>query len=306
MERLSLAFGVLAFTEMSALSRAWVAPLMLILAAAKAAAFADGPPADCALSGQRWLSSSTLVASLGDTALSGSVADVISLLQEADPTGISRSNREGWHSKFLETHDQPVLQHLRTCIKAAAKQYLQGEAGAATSGGATAVQVLSMWANTHHGEAYNVEHRHALPGTTGDNIASISGVYYAAVNGSSCAQLRICPRPQQLLSAPAEEQEGTDDAGCTEARDASRLEPATGVVVMFPATALHDVVAQNPLQSTDCASRISLAFNLAVRDNWRAGQSGKGRRPAYARAAAPRKTRRLASGREEYPCAYSR
>jgi len=166
-------------------------------------------------------------------------------LQRAHHEGLSRSNRGGWHSRYLQSSEDTVLGELWTEVEALARVFVEGRAPAPSS---FQLRLSSLWANVHRRGDTNVAHRHAVPGVEGDDVPTISGVYYASSGG--------CPETCSRLRIFADEAFG----------NSSDIDPEPDRVVLFPASNLHEVVsASNESEFGEGHLRISLAFNIVVR-----------------------------------------
>ncbi|CAK8996557.1 unnamed protein product [Durusdinium trenchii] len=164
--------------------------------------------------------------------------------------GLSRSNRGGWHSRYLDVKE-PVLSGFLKHVENVSRLFLQKWDGDQTLREAfsTRVQVAALWVNVHGAGHYNVEHQHAQAGFAGDDIPLLSGVYYPrSLEGRHPAKLHFADcngfLPQLRCS----------------------VDPDPGTMVLFPSTLPHSVQPANPSSSdSQQALRISFAFNLIVR-----------------------------------------
>ena len=188
-----------------------------------------------------WLSESVLAVPVGDPVLASELTQ-LSLQMLRVGGGLSRSNRGGWHSRYLEASREAPLAELRRRLEAPALAFLRRRAGGNASAASRGprVRVASLWANAHGPGDSNVLHRHAEEGSSGEEVPVISGVYYAA-GGARSAALHF-PGPPEL-----------------------DVEPQPGTVVLFPSEEPHAVVARGPVDEGAPKPRISLSFNLVAR-----------------------------------------
>ena len=156
-----------------------------------------------------------------------------------DQPGLSRSNRGGWHSRYLDVNNATVLSELAGRVQDVAKLFLRKWTPAKSKlwreAKASRVHFSALWVNIHEAGDYNVKHQHAEIGADGDDIPLLSGVYYPEGPGGG-AKLRF---------------------------EACGVDPEPGSVVMFPATLLHSVEPGDSFKAG--LPRVSLAFNLIIR-----------------------------------------
>lgn len=166
--------------------------------------------------------------------------------RQGNEQGISRSNRNGWHSEsdfFVRT--EPAHVELSQAIHAAAR-----DATARISGkGANVVGIgmqINGWINVNPPGAYNVPHGH--PGSFW------SGAYYvknaAGEDGSegggaiSFIDARSAPAGQPLVQAPT-------------FRGSHAVSPAAGMLLLFPSSLRHWVQPNGSAED-----RVTIAFNV--------------------------------------------
>ena len=166
----------------------------------------------------------------------------------SDPFGLSRSNRGGWHSKYLQAQDVESLQNLCDRVLRATETFVETGTAVRTRGGSRKVHLAALWANVNRGGDGNVAHQHAGDGTGGESVPKVSGVYYPSQGKGDAS----CAAQLQFPSC---------DQGCA-------IDPQPGTLVLFPASSLHSVEACGDLEQPDEVGsvRVSFAFNLLVRD----------------------------------------
>ncbi|CAJ1428925.1 unnamed protein product [Effrenium voratum] len=150
--------------------------------------------------------------------------------------GLARSNRGGWHSRYLDVENATIAA-LGQRVQKATPRFLQRNWTNWTG----TIHLAAVWANVHRLGEYNVEHQHAEVGAEGDHVPLLSGVYY--------------PGPRSLSRL------------CFPDCDPS-VEPEPGTLVLFLATLPHSVRAAD-LGAHELRERqeprVSWAFNLVVR-----------------------------------------
>jgi len=164
----------------------------------------------------------------------------------ATSDGISKSNRNGWHSKGnLFDSDVDCIQQVR---QAAAEAVFQATRKVSKSVDPESLRLkLFAWMNINPPGGFNAPHTH--PG------AHWSGVYYVSQpgveEGSSGMIEFLDPRSDlphwRILDAKA-------------FRPKRRLRPAAGEIVLFPSYLVHWVYPNETFEE-----RISIAFNATFR-----------------------------------------
>lgn len=178
---------------------------------------------------ETWLSPSVLKASYEVSQLEKDLRSLaLDLWHEQ---GLSRSNRGGWHSRYLDV-TASGLSALAERAQEVSLAFLRGRPRV------TRVRVAALWVNVHRAGDYNVEHQHAEDGSIGDEIPLLSGVYYP--DG---------PPDSGQLHFP----------GCPNCS----VSPDPGSLVLFPASYPHRVEPCNISEAS--TPRVSFAFNLIAR-----------------------------------------
>ncbi|CAE8734140.1 unnamed protein product [Polarella glacialis] len=222
-----------------------------------------------------WLGS-VLVAQIGDPRGASELRELGLDLARSDRSGLSRSNRGGWHSRYLyepgqEGTSQPLLE-LKRGLEGPVWEFLsksgrssKADSGAKLERSSRRLRVTALWANVHWPGDYNVEHQHAEEGSTGEEVPTISGVYYAAAGSQGHQDWARLQFPREAV----------------EKDDGQRVEmfvnPEPGTVVLFPAVAPHEVAplksqtavagAEDALKErSDGVARVSFSFNLLTRE----------------------------------------
>ena len=174
---------------------------------------------------ESWLSPSVLKASYEVSQLEKDLRSLaLGLWHEQ---GLSRSNRGGWHSRYLNV-TASGLSALAQRAQEVSLVYLRRPR-------VTRVRVAALWVNVHRAGDYNVEHQHAEDGSLGDEIPLLSGVYYP---------------------------DGPPDSGRLHFVGPNcSVSPEPGSLVLFPASSPHRVEPCNVSETP----RVSFAFNLIAR-----------------------------------------
>ncbi|CAK0874878.1 unnamed protein product, partial [Prorocentrum cordatum] len=213
--------------------------------------------------GGAWLGAAAYVAQVGNASLVVQLRELGLRLRGEDPEGLSRSNRQGWHSGFLEARPDAALAALRAELEAPLLAFAAGRGRPASHPAAPElalrVHIASLWANVLDTTGGLVAHRHAQVNSTGEDVAEVSGVFYASAGSGG------------LLRFP---EEPGDAAG----GDGQVFEPQPGVAVLFRADALHEVLPAAPPPAAGAAPRgpgsstvggreprISFSFNVVTR-----------------------------------------
>ena len=208
----------------------------------------------------QWLSPSVLKVSYEASNLDVELRNfALKLWQDRSP-GLSRSNRGGWHSRYLDGNNNcnaSAFSELSLRVKDVAMLFLQKWPFSSSIWRRTRVNRVhfgALWVNVHQAGDYNVEHQHAEIGAVGDEIPLLSGVYYPQ-GPTEGAKLHLdCHEGNEGTSTKL-----TQDRQC-------RVDPDPGTLVIFPATLLHSVEpAGNPEETGD--PRVSFAFNLILRQS---------------------------------------
>eukprot|EP00438_Fugacium_kawagutii_P015923 Skav217904 [mRNA] locus=scaffold795:142566:144465:+ [translate_table: standard] len=208
---------------------------------------------------ETWLSSSVLKAGFEPSSLDADLRSFALTLWE-EP-GLSRSNRGGWHSRYLEGNAS-VLSQLAARAQDVAILFLrkwksprlqrEEREERETRRRATRIHFAALWANVHEAGDYNVEHQHAEIDAAGDDVPLLSGVYYPqGPNQGAKLHFADCG----ALVPSLEAKEPTEVQNCSVSAD-------QGTLVMFPATLAHSV---QPTRDAFAGPRVSFAFNLMVR-----------------------------------------
>ena len=204
---------------------------------------------------ETWLGPAVLKAGFEPSRLDGNLRNFALTLWDQEP-GLSRSNRGGWHSRYLDISDAgnaTVLSELAKRVHDVAALFLQkwmppkSELWRETR--ASRVRFAALWVNVHEAGDYNVEHQHAEIGAVGDDIPLLSGVYYPeGPSGGAKLHFAACDE------VPAAEV--VESPSCSVDADA-------GTMVVFPATLPHSVEPGHTFRTG--VPRVSFAFNLIVR-----------------------------------------
>ncbi len=211
----------------------------------------------------QWLSPSVLKVTYEASNLDVELRNfALKLWQDRSP-GLSRSNRGGWHSRYLDGNNNSnasVFSELSLRVQDVAMLFLQkwrvssSESSTWRRTRVNRVHFGALWVNVHQAGDYNVEHQHAEIGAVGDEIPLLSGVYYpqGPIGG---AKLHLdC-------------NEGIEEGTSTKlTHNQCSVDPDPGTLVIFPATLLHSVEPAGNLEETG-DPRVSFAFNLILRQS---------------------------------------
>ena len=171
--------------------------------------------------------------------------------EQADSSGLVRSNVGGWHSNNDLMHwKHPELEVLRALFQSALQDYYLAEAQR-ESGSVQITAAMEAWANISRKGHYAKSHAHPM--------SAYSLVYYVDAGdhdneGRSDVSGNIefmDPRGQSSMIATP----GISD------KDSLMVRPADGVLIMFPSWLYHHV---HPYQGD--RPRISIAANATVRN----------------------------------------
>ena len=205
---------------------------------------------------ETWLGPAVLKAGFEPSRLDGNLRNFALTLW--DQPGLSRSNRGGWHSRYLDISDADdagnatVLSELAQRVQDVAALFLQKwtppKSQLWRETRASRVRFAALWVNVHEAGDYNVEHQHAEIGAVGDDIPLLSGVYYPeGPSGGAKLHFAACDEvPAEVVESPS----------CSVDADA-------GTMVVFPATLPHGVEPGHSFRTG--VPRVSFAFNLIVR-----------------------------------------
>lgn len=211
----------------------------------------------------QWLSPSVLKVSYEASNLDVELRNfALKLWQDRSP-GLSRSNRGGWHSRYLDGNfdgnnnsNASVFSELSLRVKDVAMLFLQKWPFSSSIWRRTRVNRVhfgALWVNVHQAGDYNVEHQHAEIGAVGDEIPLLSGVYYPQ-------------GPTEGAKLHLDCHEGNEGTSTKLTHSQCSVDPDPGTLVIFPATLLHSVEpAGNPEETGD--PRVSFAFNLILRQS---------------------------------------
>ena len=203
---------------------------------------------------ETWLGLSILKVSYEASHLDRELRDLALKLWKED--GLSRSNRGGWHSHYLDISNEKVLGDFAKRVENASSFFLPKWSSDDTWSGdalATKVHFAALWINIHQPGDYNVEHQHSQIGSIGDDVPLLSGVYYPHGPRGHFAKLHF---PE------------SECAGAQVQREACSVDPDPGTMVLFPSDMSHSVEPedQNDRNQEDKLSpRVSFAFNLIAR-----------------------------------------
>ncbi|HUN70832.1 MAG TPA: TIGR02466 family protein [Steroidobacteraceae bacterium] len=155
-------------------------------------------------------------------------------LRAAHPAPAGRTNRGGWNSREMDVLERPVWAPLRQAVQAACAAAL-GEMGRAGR-----PFELQSWVNLHDRGGFNFLHMH--------EASLLSGSFYLDVPAGSGALCFRDPRAGVL--------HGSVKGSVPNGHADVRLQPSTGLLVLFPSWMEHYV---EPHESD--APRICIAFN---------------------------------------------
>eukprot|EP00439_Symbiodinium_sp_Y106_P078905 s1645_g17.t1 len=202
-----------------------------------------------------WLSPSILQLSFQESALDTQLRGFAMQQWKSDPTGLSRSNRGGWHSKYLRLRHCESLSGLYERVIRAAATFLEAGTAVRACAGSRKVHVAALWANVNRPEDLNVPHQHAADGAHGESVPLISAVYFP-----NQGAVRSCIA---RLKFPGHACPPNSSKDCS-------IDPRPGTLVLFPASSLHSVEAcdaeLNQSATPPEAVRVSFAFNLLARE----------------------------------------
>lgn len=172
------------------------------------------------------------------------LAEGIYRMREEDSSGISASNRGGWHSKYMYTDELEgvPVDHAFTPLVNAFPNILPT---LPFNPRISRIGSISIWANINKKGDYNSSHNHPA--------CDMSGVYYVKVPaGDSGVLVFEDPRPSYVYGNRFYVDRYTQGNmhGAT---------PSEGTMFLFPSSLNHAVLSNN----TD-HDRISVSFNLVL------------------------------------------
>lgn len=162
-------------------------------------------------------------------------------LQKRDPSGITRSNLKGWHSKDFDLRDQApkkFLDSIKEDINIALKDMnwdLKKQF----------VKIPNLWAIVNEHGAMNQKHQHSN--------SDLSAAYYVSAENNCGDILFYDPRPARMYKHPISMSPNNLNSAV------NSIKPEPGLLVLFPSYLEHSVNA-----NLSNNKRIVVSFNIIL------------------------------------------
>lgn len=164
-------------------------------------------------------------------------------LKKSDPTGVTKSNFNGWHSKNFNLNDESPKIFINSIMKYIDNSLKDMDWDLARQ----EVKITNMWAIINEKGAFNQKHHHGN--------SDISAAYYVSAFDNCGDIVFYDPRPAPVFNHPIANNPNLLNA------TVNSIKPKEGMLVLFPSYLEHSV---NPNLSNE--KRIVISFNLSLKN----------------------------------------
>ncbi|MDB4860173.1 2OG-Fe(II) oxygenase family protein [Alphaproteobacteria bacterium] len=176
--------------------------------------------------------------------INDSMFKYIMKLKENDPSGVTKSNFKGWHSKDFDLkNDEP--KNFITGIKKNINFALNDMNWDLNK---QSVSIKNLWAIINEKGAWNQKHHHSN--------SDLSAAYYVSAHENCGDIIFYDPRPAPVYKSPIAKSPNNLNATI------NSIKPEAGMLVLFPSYLEHSV---NPNLSDK--KRIVISFNINLEKN---------------------------------------